>query len=191
MSLSLQALLPKPISRDEVVTLLGHLVHPAGRCDRQGFFVLAVALIVLQVLLGAVFVAAGLALNGIAFLALNLPLIWAGCMAGIKRLHDIGRPAWWIPVAFTGWFIGALLVNFILVMVAGPLAMQAAVEAKSGLYWVAFATTVIPAFGGLLWLHAAPGEPTANRFGDVPDSSGFSGRARASLAGATNEPLAA
>jgi uncharacterized membrane protein YhaH (DUF805 family) len=158
----------------DLVPLLRHLAHPAGRCDRQGFFVVAVGLIALQILAALVFWALGLRLDGAAFLLINAPLIWAGSMAAIKRLHDVGLPAWWIPLAFTGWVAGSLAINLTIALGVGPSVMAAAVADKTALYWVVFAVTALPALGGLLWLHAAPGAAGDNRFGAPPDATGFS-----------------
>ena len=75
-------------------------------------------------------------------------------------------------VAF--WFVGCFAIATAVAMIAGPDRMAAALEQKTLLFWAVFAATTLPAFGGLLWVHAAPGEVRANRFGDMPGRLGFS-----------------
>jgi hypothetical protein len=62
-------------------------------------------------------------------------------------------------------------------MIVGPDRLEASAADMSLLYILTFAGIAIPAFGGLLWLHATPGTPETNRFGAVPDATGFSPRA--------------
>lgn len=151
-----------------------HLLDPRGRCDRHGFFVLAVVLIALQLaLMGALWLS-GQPADGAVFWAFNLPILWVGSMAAIKRMHDIGRSGWLILAAFVFWFVGSLVIMVAATLIIGPETMLAAEANKSAAWWVMFAAVVIPAFGGLIWLHATPGDPEPNRFGYVPDSTGFS-----------------
>jgi uncharacterized membrane protein YhaH (DUF805 family) len=150
-----------------------HLLDPRGRCDRHGFLVLAIALIVTQlVLMGGLWLV-GQPTDGLAFWVFNLPILWVGSMAAVKRMHDIGRCGWLILAAFAFWFVASFAFALIVTMIVGPAAMLAAEATKSAAWWVMFAAIVVPAFGGLVWLHATPGEPTANRFGPVPDETGF------------------
>jgi uncharacterized membrane protein YhaH (DUF805 family) len=150
------------------------LIDPRGRCNRQGFLALAIVLLALQTVGGTVLVLAGAPLDGGLALALNAPLFWIGFMAVLKRLHDIGRSGWWVPVAITGWFIGCVVISAIAGVVVGPDRLALAVEERTLVFWIVFAATTIPAFGGLLWLHASPGEMVANRYGAVPGVLGFS-----------------
>jgi uncharacterized membrane protein YhaH (DUF805 family) len=152
-----------------------HLLDPRGRCDRHGFFVLAVILIVLQLsLMGSLWLS-GQPIDGAIFWMVNLPILWVGSMAAIKRMHDIGRSAWWIVAAFVFWVVTSFILSFLSVVIMGAEAMLAGKDSVSVAWVVLFAAVVLPAFGGLIWLHATPGEPMANRFGPVTDATGFSG----------------
>lgn len=150
------------------------LVAPRGRCNRQGFLALAIVLLCVQAIGALALTAAGIDLGSGTAALLNAPLVWIGGIALLKRLHDIGRSGWWVPAAVTFWLAGCFLIAVAITLIAGPDRMQAALEHKTLLFWFVFAATTLPAFGGLLWVHAAPGETAANRFGDVPGRFGFS-----------------
>ena len=89
-------------------------------------------------------------------------------------MHDIGRTAWWIPAAIAFWILGSIVLNLAIVMLAGPDRVAGSVAEFGFFYWLMFATTAVPAFGGLIWLHASQGEPTTNCYGPVPLANGFS-----------------
>ena len=145
------------------------LIDPRGRCNRQGFLALAIALLALQTLGGLILGLAGERLDGSLALTLNAPLFWIGAMATLKRLHDMGRSGWWVLASATTWCIYAIGLSFTFAVTFGP---QSIAQGTFG-FWILFAMIVLPAFGALLFLHAAPGEDRTNRYGDAPGDLGF------------------
>ena len=148
---------------------LAELADPRGRCSRQGFLVVAIGLIASQLLLGAVLAITGISLTGAASLVVNLAIFGLGLSACIQRLHDTNKRAWVIPAAIAGWMVVTFTVALIVFMLTDDGFMS---QGTWG-YAVIFAMMMVPAFGGLLWLHTAPGQPSANRFGPVPGRNGF------------------
>lgn len=148
---------------------LGELANPRGRCSRQGFLVVAIGLIASQVLLGALLSITGISLTGPASLVVNLAIFGLGLSACVQRLHDMNKRAWVIPAAIAGWFAVTFVAALALFMLTDDGFMS---QGTLG-YAMVFAMMMIPAFGGLLWLHTAPGQTTANRFGPVPGRNGF------------------
>ena len=155
----------------EHAAVLGRqLIDPRGRCNRQGFLALALVLLALQTVAGIILAVNGKPIDGPLAMTLNAPLMWVGAMAVLKRLHDMGRSGWWVLASFVGWIVGAVVVATVATMVLGQQNMQMG----SVGFWIVFAMITLPAFGGLLYLHAAPGDATANQYGDVPGALGFS-----------------
>ena len=148
------------------------LIDPRGRCNRKAFLTLAIALLVLQFLAVAIVTALGHELDGTLFWLLNGPIFWVGFVAVLKRLHDVGLAGWWAPAAFALWIFGALVATVVVILIVGPDAMMEAQKSQSALYWMIFSVVVVPAFGGLLWLHSATGDTGANRFGVAPGGFG-------------------
>jgi uncharacterized membrane protein YhaH (DUF805 family) len=153
--------------REHAPELARQLVDPRGRCNRQGFLALAITLLALQTLIGLGLALFGVAMNSPLAIALNAPLFWVGGMAVLKRLHDMGRTGWWVLAGLIAWVVGAISVSVLATLAFGPLAHG------SGAFWVLFAMITVPAFGALLYVHAAPGEMQANRYGAVPGPLGF------------------
>lgn len=150
------------------------LLDPRGRCDRKGFLTAAGALLALQAT-----AVLGLWLSETAFdsgivAAGNLAFLWLGYAAVSKRLHDIGRSAWWVPGGILAWVLGATIAAVGVVLFAGPQVLE---PGRPG-YWVVFAVMMLPLLGIALWLHFAAGEPGANRYGPAPAGGGFSTPAR-------------
>lgn len=155
----------------EHATVLGRqLFDPRGRCNRQGFLALALALLALQTVAGIILAVNGKPIDGPLAMTLNAPLVWIGAMAVLKRLHDMGRTGWWVLGGFVTWLIGAIGIAMIAAMVLGPDNIQ---QGSLG-FWIVFAMITLPAFGALLYMHAAPGDETANKYGEVPGPLGFS-----------------
>jgi uncharacterized membrane protein YhaH (DUF805 family) len=165
------------------------LFDPRGRCDRRGFLYLAIALLVVQSLVALLVSGLGEPVNGGLFLSLNAPLFWIGCMAILKRLHDIGKSGWWVPAAFTGWFAGAMIVSLVTLVIIGGHAFGEAMAARGWIFWLLVATMWLPAFGGLLWIHASSGETTDNRFGPVPGRLGFAPGPRSQRSSGRGTPM--
>ena len=148
---------------------LADLANPRGRCSRQGFLVVAIGLIASQLLLGALLAITGISLTGAASLVVNLAIFSLGLSACIQRLHDMDKRAWVIPAAIAGW----MAVTFTVALIVFMLTDDGFMSQGTWGYAMIFAMMMIPAFGGLLWLHTAPGQPIANRFGPVPGRNGF------------------
>jgi uncharacterized membrane protein YhaH (DUF805 family) len=152
-----------------VVRYALQFIDPRGRCDRKAFLSAAAVLLAAQAL-----VAAGLWIGGAPFdgglaLALNAAFCWLGYAAISKRLHDLGRSAWWVPGGALVWAAGALVAAIALVLAAGP----AALEPGASTYWLALTAMQLPLLGAAPWLHFAAGEQGDNPFGPAP-SQGFS-----------------
>jgi uncharacterized membrane protein YhaH (DUF805 family) len=153
------------------------LFDPRGRCDRRGLLALAVHMMALQVLVGGALYLAG-ALVGPLASVMNGVFVYAACAASAKRLHDTGRPAWWIVAGVTGVVLWCFALSIAVAMNVGLEALK-----PDGAWAVAVvAASSAPAFGLLLWLHFAPGETTANAYGPVPAGLGFSRRLGQALA---------
>jgi uncharacterized membrane protein YhaH (DUF805 family) len=148
---------------------LSELANPRGRCSRQGFLMVAIGLIAVQLLLAVVLAIANISLTGGASLAVNLVIFGLGLSACVQRLHDLDKRAWVIPAAVAGWFAVTFVAALVLFMLTDDGFMK---EGSIG-YAIVFAMMMIPAFGGLLWLHTAPGQTVDNRFGPVPGRNGF------------------
>ena len=150
-------------------TLL-ELLDPRGRCNARGLQRLTVCLLVLQTAVGALLWSSGAELGGAVATALNVAFCWIGFTAVSKRLHDIGRTAWWFLAAATIWFLGAVLVSLVLVLVLG----EGAVDEGTAGHTRLVVAMVAPVMLTLLWLHFVPGNAGDNRFGPVPADYGFS-----------------
>jgi uncharacterized membrane protein YhaH (DUF805 family) len=162
------------LSFDTATALGRHLIDPRGRCDRRAMFLVTVGLLVVQAVLAAAYGLAGSDLNSGTFLAFNLPLLWIGSLALLKRLHDVGYSGWWIGPAILFWIVGAMLITLTLSLTVGPAKFTALLKAFPILHAALVVAIALPPFGGLLWLQASPGHPGANRFGPMPAEFGFS-----------------
>jgi uncharacterized membrane protein YhaH (DUF805 family) len=158
---------------DTAVIFGRHLIDPRGRCDRRAMLLVTVSLLAVQALLAAVFGLAGGDLAGRVFFALNLPLMWIGTVALLKRLHDVGYSGWWIGPAVLFWLVGAMLITLTLSLTVGPAKFSALLQAYPPLHGLLVVVIGLPPFGGLLWLQASAGQPGANRFGPQPSVHGF------------------
>lgn len=155
----------------EHAAVLGRqLVDPRGRCNRQGLLALTLVALTVQAVGGTLLALAGKPLDGALAMSLNAPIFWIGAMAVLKRLHDMGRTGWWVLAMSAAWIVWAFVATFLAVAIVG----QGAIAEGSVGFWIIFAAIVLPAFGGLLYLHAAPGEAATNRYGEVPGPLGFS-----------------
>jgi uncharacterized membrane protein YhaH (DUF805 family) len=159
---------------DHALIMTRHLLDPRGRADRSAMFATTVGLLAVQFALAGVFALFGGDLTGHVFLGLNLALFWVGGSVLIKRLHDIGWSGWWILPAIAFWVIGLMLLVLTLSFAVGHERFQAALATYPVLHAALVGVGMLPPFGGLLWLQACPGSPTANRFGAPPDTFGFS-----------------
>jgi uncharacterized membrane protein YhaH (DUF805 family) len=150
--------------------LVLQLADPRGRCNRQGFLNIALAFLALQSAVWVLFKIVGIELSESSAFILNAPILWIGTAVCAKRLHDLGRKGWLIPVAIVGWIIAALVFSFIMALVFGPEALLPGTI----VYAVIFTAIFVPALGALLWLHTTNGMPTENAYGPVPTMFGLS-----------------
>ncbi|HRK18930.1 MAG TPA: DUF805 domain-containing protein [Hyphomicrobiaceae bacterium] len=158
------------VSSAELLSLVRQLADPRGRCSRQAFLYVAVAFLALQVSVWALLRLAGIELSTMQSFLLNAPILLIGGTVSVKRVHDIGHRGWVMAFAFIGWLVASFAASFLTAVAFGPQAV-----ADGGLVYTAlFAVIMLPALGGLLWLHATPGMETANTFGPVPAEYGLS-----------------
>ena len=155
--------------------VLKEIADPRGRCNRRAFLVIALVFLALQTTIAALFWLFGVETSFEATVALNAPVIWIGTTVCFKRLHDVGLRGWWLPGAFAIWFVAAMLIAMVVSMVLG----EDAVLPGQPAFYLVFAAITLPAFGALLWLHTAPSDAGANRFGPVAGESGLSMPGRA------------
>ena len=88
------------------------LISPAGRLRRRGWWGLQIAITLSNIVLAQVvllLLAATSALTlyswlPIIQLACSLPFLWPGFVIGVKRLHDLGRSAFWITPFYLYYF---------------------------------------------------------------------------------------
>ena len=146
------------------------LFDPRGRCDRKGLLILAGIILVLEAVFGLVSIGLGLSLDGPAMIAFKVVFVWTAVAAACKRLHDLGRSGWWLLGGFIALVLWTFAVATAVLLLAGPeeLAHNAV------LYAVVMASSMVPAFVALLWLHCAKGHVTENKYGSPPDELGFS-----------------
>lgn len=157
----------------DMLRLAALMVDPRGRCNRKAMTVLTVTFLVLQLATAVIANAIGGDLGVALFWTVNTPIILLGVVAVVKRLHDIGISALWAPVAVLFWITIAFAATLALVLIVGAERMTLVVEEKGPLYWLVFSFVFVPSFGGLIWLHTAPGTAGSNRFGPPPGSNGF------------------
>jgi uncharacterized membrane protein YhaH (DUF805 family) len=100
----------------------------------------------------------------ITSLPANLAFVYMAVCATARRLHDLGRSAWWMPIAALSWAAAGFLVAAVLALVLGPERLLPGAPA----FWAVFLLLLGPAFCAALWLHVTDGEPHANRYGAVP-----------------------
>jgi uncharacterized membrane protein YhaH (DUF805 family) len=152
---------------------LAELADPRGRCNRRGFLVVAVGLLACQLLLGALLAITGFGLTGTESMFVNAPLFWLGLSACVQRLHDLNKRAWIIPAAVACWLVVASVVTLVVLVLGDYYTGRDVLADGSFGYMIMFTLIMVPAFGGLLWLHATPGTSAPNRFGAVPGRNGF------------------
>ena len=149
-------------------TLL-ELLDPRGRCNARGLQRLTLCLLVLQAAIAALLWLAGFEVDGAVATSLNVAFCWIGFTSVSKRLHDMGRTAWWFAAAAVIWFVGAVLLSFVVIMTAGSGALDEGMTARI----VLLVAMVAPVMIALLWMHVVPGNRGDNRFGPQPGAHGF------------------
>jgi uncharacterized membrane protein YhaH (DUF805 family) len=127
----------------------------SGRANRHDLLIISLVLTALELAKLAV------PLPALAGQVLAGAILWVGLAAMARRLHDIGRSAWWLlgGVAFCfGWT--AVVVILTIALLGLP-----ALTPGNPLYPVSLGTAFLAPLGALLWLHLARGEFGVNRFG--------------------------
>ena len=137
---------------------------PRGRYDRVEFIWAAITLLAAQLAF-----ALGLWVMNASFLGwrgvvANLAFGWLACAAISKRLHDLGRSAWWMLGGVLTWLVAAIAVALAVALAAGPEALETGAPG----FWATFTALMLPPLGLAVWLHLAEGEPVANRYGPGP-----------------------
>lgn len=145
------------------------LFDPRGRCNRKGLLVVALGMLVAEIIVGVVVLCGAVGLDHPAMVASKAVLMLAAVSAAAQRLHDTGRTAWWIAGALIGLFAGGLALSFGLLQFMSLESLQPGGSA----FLIVTTAITLPMLAMMLWLHFAPGEARANRFGPVPEGLGF------------------
>ena len=143
---------------------------PRGRCNRKGLLLAAAILLTLQVAVGLALWVAGFDLASPVLLPLDVAFCWAAFALISKRLHDLGRSAWWIPAIVLIWLAAIISLAGAIVLSGDPDMLAPGTTS----YWITFAAMLMPLLVAALWLHSAKGHAGDNRFGPEPTAHGFS-----------------
>ena len=100
----------------------------------------------------------------------NVAFCWVAFALISKRLHDLGRSAWWIPAAVLIWLAAIISLAGAIVLSGDPDMLAPGTTS----YWITFAAMLMPLLVAAIWLHAAKGHAGDNRFGPEPTAHGFS-----------------
>ena len=141
--------------------LAPHLLDPRGRSGRGDFLRVAITLFVLQLVLLGFLWGIGSEIDGLLVLPVNVLFCWMAYAAVSRRLHDLGRSAWWMPAAVGIWIAAGFLVALFAALLIGPHAVK---PGRPG-FWLVFACLLVPPMFVALWLHLAAGEGRPNQYG--------------------------
>jgi uncharacterized membrane protein YhaH (DUF805 family) len=141
------------------------LVDPRGRADRRDFLHAAIVLFAFQGACFGVIVLLGAAVNGPWLLPANLAFVYMAYAATSRRLHDMGRSAWWMPMAIAIWLVAGFVVALCLALILGS---DALTPGERG-FWLVFACLLSVPLAAAIWLHVTPGSDGPNRFGPASD----------------------
>ncbi|MBV9570571.1 MAG: DUF805 domain-containing protein [Alphaproteobacteria bacterium] len=130
-----------------VNTVTNHYVDFNGRVGRAQFWYYLLVVIVLAIIVAMVASVTTRLLSMLFSLALLLPNLGMG----IRRLHDVGKPWFYVLLPL----VPSVLASLFLVMFLLPLAM---------LCWLA--TLVASVY--LIYLYVQPGDPAPNMYGPPP-----------------------
>ena len=145
-------------------------LDPRGRCNRKGLLLAAAILLALQVAVGLALWGAGLDLASPLVQPFNIAFCWLAFALIAKRLHDLGRSAWWIPGAVLIWLLAIVSLAGAIVLSGDPDMLAPGTTT----YWITFAAMLLPLLVAAIWLHTAKGHAGDNRFGPEPTAHGFS-----------------
>lgn len=146
------------------------IFDPRGRADRKGLILTAAVLLGAQAGVAATLYATSFTLQVPAAMAVESAFLWLGVVAVSKRLHDLGRSFKSVGWALLAMMIAAIAVAFAVMFTLG----EDALLPNAPGYWAVAAAIFLPTIAATFWLHCAPGDKGPNRFGPVPDATGFS-----------------
>ena len=124
------------------------LLTPQGRIGRGPFWIGVAIVMVLSLVLNII--------PGMVGHLIGFVLLWPQVCVHAKRLHDIGRTAWW------------MLVPALIVVACGLASFALGFSetgGASGPALVPMAVAAVCGLGFLLWVGSTPGSPQPNRFG--------------------------
>lgn len=130
-----------------VNTLTNHYVDFNGRVGRAQFWYYVLVVIALAILVAIVASITTRFLSTLFSLALLLPNLGMG----VRRLHDVGKPWFYVLIPL----VPSVLAALFLVMFLWPLAM------------VCWLVTLLASIY-LIYLYAQPGDPAPNMYGPPP-----------------------
>lgn len=149
---------------------IADIIDPRGRTDRKGLIVGAVILIGLQLGIYGAQAATGSPLPLAVFSGLQAVFVWLSLVLVAKRLHDLG---FGLRHALAGLATIAAM-GFATALGAATLFGEEALL-PGGTGYFALAAAIFTPFAAItIWLHCAPGQKVANRYGEVPGPTGFS-----------------
>lgn len=141
------------------------LFDPRGRTSRGDFLALGVVMLGLQVLWLAFSWQVEEHYGRLPSLPVNLLFLYMAVCATVRRLHDTGRSAWWMPLATAAWAVAGMVVALVLAMALGPDRLRPG----SPPFWLVFLVLMAPVLIAVLWLHLEDGDAGPNRFGPPTD----------------------
>ena len=147
-----------------------YVLDPRGRCNRKGLLLAAAILLSLQVAIALALWGGGFDLASPVVQAANLVFCWIAFALIAKRLHDLGRSAWWIPAAVLIWLVAIISLAGAIVLSGDPDMLAPGTT----VYWITFAAMLMPLLVAAIWLHTARGDAGSNRYGPEPTAQGFS-----------------
>lgn len=148
-----------------------HTLDPRGRLNRFGLLSVAFLLLGLEIAAAALIVGLDRPINGAEAIGLKVLFFWMATAAISKRLHDLDRSAWWLLKAAGAIIAFAVVVTLVLMATLGNASMR---PGELG-FLLGVASTTVPVFVMILWLHCAPGDAGPNRFGPPPQGLAFDG----------------
>ena len=151
-------------------SIVYHLFDPRGRCNRKGLFIVALSLLAVEIVTGLAFWMGEVSLSGPFGMAVKVLFFWLATVAVAKRLHDLGRSAWWIVGGFAFLIVWSVCGSLILLLSVG----ESVLDPMSRGFMASVMLTMFPVLVATLWLHFARGQVHSNRFGPVPQANGFS-----------------
>lgn len=152
-----------------MIELFISLIDPRGRCNRKGLMIVALILLCAETVAAVGLWLSETSLDQPAIVVAKGAMLWVAIAATAQRLHDVGKSAWHIVWATLALFIWSFAAALTATVSLGP---DGVLPGTDG-FWLIFGAVALPMLSGLLWLHFAPGQLHANRYGPVPAGLGF------------------